>query len=116
MDVKEQAEQAMVQMFLQSRAQFGSVVKSYWVYDSDSCPGCAKKVNLMRHKGKDAISLNTFIYRKRGVLIGYRLCGRCAKAILRDAKKNPGQETARHTIIELSLINAYHRYMNSLDS
>jgi len=116
MDLDEQVEQSMAQFFLQSKAQFGSAVKSFWFYGSESCPGCRKKANLFKHKGKESISLNAFIYRKRGVLIGYILCGRCATAILRDANRNPGQETARHAAIELNLINAYLMYLSSLDS
>ena len=116
MNTDEYAEDILGQMFLQARAQFGSAVKSFWFYGGDSCPGCRRKVDFMKVKGKDALSVNGFMYRKRGVLIGYILCGRCAKAIFRDAKRNPGQETARHMVIELSLINGYHKYMNSLDS
>ena len=116
MNTDEYAEDILAQMFLQAKAQFGSAVNSFWLYGSDSCPGCRSKVDVLKVKGKNALSLNGFIYRKRGVLIGYILCSRCAKAIFRDAKRNPSQETARQMVIELSLINGYHRYMNSLDS
>ncbi len=112
----ETAEELLAQMFLQARTQFGSAAKAFWFYGGDSCPGCRRKVDVLKVKGKDAISLNGFMYRKHGVLIGYVLCSRCAKAIFRDAKRNPGQETVRHMAIELSLINGYNRHMNSLDS
>jgi len=110
------AEDMLAQMFLQTHEQFGDAIKSFWFYESDPCPGCRRKVDFLKVKGRDALSLNVFIYRKRGVLIGYFLCSRCAKQVFQDAKRNPGQETACHTAIELNLINAYHRHMSSLDS
>lgn len=107
---------AMAMLFLQSSAQFGDAVKSFWFYDGDPCPGCRKKVGMFNQKGKALLSLNAFIYRKAGVLIGYFLCGRCARKIHQEARQNPGVETGRHAIIEMHLMNAYHSYLLSLES
>lgn len=109
-------EDALAEMFLRARAQFGSAVRSTWNYPPDSCPGCRKTGDSFAFRGKNSLSFNAFIYRKRGVLIGYFLCNRCAKQVFRDAERNPGVETARHANIELNLIDAYHRHMKSLDS
>ena len=112
----EDAEELLAQLFLQTRTQFGDTAKSFWFYGGDSCPGCRRKVDVLKVQGKNSISLNGFMYRKRGVLIGYVLCSRCAEAIFQDAKRNPAHETVRHMAIELSLINGYNKHMNSLDS
>ena len=70
----------------------------------------------MKIKGKDALSLNVFIYRPRGVLIGYFLCQRCATHIFNEAQKNPYEQTPLHTDIEQNLIAAYHNHLASLDA
>lgn len=114
MNEEEYAEQVLITMFLQAREQFGDAIKSYWFYDSDNCPSCGYKATLFKKDGKDSLSMNTFIYRERGVLIGYFLCGSCAKRVFRDAKKNPGVQTAVHAKIEKNLIAAYKQHMNSL--
>jgi len=106
----------MARLLAQARRQFGSAVKHYWMYDGDPCPGCGFPVDIMQYKGKDALSLNTFIYRPRGVLIGYPLCGRCAQQIFQAAEKNPGVQTALHAVIENNLIAAYQRHLASLDA
>ena len=116
MNPKESANDALAQMFAQMQAQWGNVAKAFWFSEEEACPGCGREIDAMKHKGKDALSLNVFIYRKTGVLIGYFLCGRCAKAIFRDAKQNPGVETWRHAAIEKNLIAAYHKHMNSMDA
>jgi hypothetical protein len=113
---EEYAHNLLAQMFQQAQAQFGDAVKSHWFNSSDFCPGCGMEVDAMKYKGKDALSLNAFIYRERGVLIGYLLCGRCAGKIMRDAEKNPYKETALHAKIEKNLIEAYKRYIRSLDA
>ena len=107
-------ETLLAEMYRQAKAQFGSAVKAYWFHPSEVCPGCRRTVDTWRHKGGEALSLNAFIYRERGVLIGYLLCERCAKDIFRAAKKNPYQQTPLHTTIEQSLIAAYQRYLASL--
>ena len=41
------------QFFSQSRAQFGSAVKSYWFYDGGLCPGCSQPSDgVMKFKGR----------------------------------------------------------------
>lgn len=106
----------LTQMFLQARSQFGNAIKSFWFHDKDACPGCSRNIDLMKVKGKDAMSLNAYIYRERGVLIGYFLCSRCAQKVFQGAKRNPGQQTSRHATIEINLAKAYRNHMNSMDA
>ena len=95
------------------KAQFGNSVKNYWVYDGDLCPCClTRSIGVMMHNGKEALSINAFMYRERGVLIAYMLCGQCAQGVIAEAKHGP---TVLHDSIEKNLTNAYLRYMNSLD-
>lgn len=68
-------------LFRQAQMQFGSAIKSSWFHQRDDCPGCGLKIDAMKFKGKKALSLNAFIFREHGVLIGYLLCGKCAKQI-----------------------------------
>ncbi|MCB8942413.1 MAG: hypothetical protein H6658_01430 [Ardenticatenaceae bacterium] len=103
---------ALAQFFAQAEMQFGKAVKVYRFHDEESCPGCGRPIDLMKIKGENAMSINGFMYRERGVLIGYLLCSRCAKQVFRDAKKNPGVETALHDTIEQNLIKAYLRTLN----
>jgi hypothetical protein len=96
------------------KAQFGHVAKAFWVYDGDLCPCCSKGgIDEMMYKGKKAMSLNFFMYRERGVLIAYALCGTCATEILAKAKNTP---KSMHQAIEKNLTGAYLRYVNSLDA
>ena len=110
------ADDLLAQMFRQAKAQFGNAVKAYWFNDDDACPGCGGEIDAMKVKGEDALSLNAFIYRKTGVLIGYLLCGRCAKKIFRAAKKNPYQQISLHDVIEANLIKAYQKHLRSMDA
>jgi hypothetical protein len=104
-------------MYRQARAQFGDAIKSRWFYESDLCPACVKNtVGVVKHKGKDALPINAFIYRERGVLIGYLLCETCAAYIFKEAKKNPYQQTPLHAVIERNLIDAYQKHLSSLDA
>lgn len=92
------------------KAQFGDAAKVCWVYDGDLCPCCLKReVDLMEYNGKEALSINAFMYRERGVLIAYLLCGQCAMEIMAKSKNGP---TSMHTSIETNLINAYLRHLN----
>jgi hypothetical protein len=109
-------DQLLAQMFQQAQAQFGNAVKSHWFNDSEICPGCGKEVDALKFRGKDALSLNAFIYRERGVLIGYLLCGHCAGKIMKDAKRNPYKETVLHSTIEKNLTKAYKQYIRTLDA
>ena len=104
-------------LFAQAKAQFGSAVKSFWFYDGDLCPACAERpIGVVKFKGKDALAINAFIYRERGVLIGYLLCEACAKYIFKEAQKNPYRQTPKHADIERNLITAYHKHLASLDA
>ncbi|MEP7075888.1 MAG: hypothetical protein ABI878_08755 [Acidobacteriota bacterium] len=54
----------------------------------------------MKFKGKNALSLNAFIFREHGVLVAYLLCGKCARYIIRQSEMNPfGGKTPLHTDI-----------------
>lgn len=116
MDIDEYINDALAQLFLQAHAQFGNAVKSYWFNDSGLCPGCGRQAGTIKYKGKDSLSLNAFIYRKKGVLIGYFLCDRCANEIFRAAKRRPGQQGPRHDAIEANLMAAYQLHMSAMDS
>ncbi len=116
MNANEQAEAMLAQMFAMAKAQFGNAVKSSWYHASDACPGCGRRMDTVKHKGKQAISLNAFIHRKPGVLIGYMLCHRCVAVVMEAGKKFPPTETPLHATIEVNLINAYERYRKSLDA
>ena len=103
---------ALAKFFAQTEKQFGKAIKVYRFHDEKSCPGCGRPVDFMKIKGENAMSINGFIYRQRGVLIAYLLCSRCAQQVMRDAKKSPGVETALHDTIEQNLIRAYLRTLN----
>ncbi|MCK6583467.1 MAG: hypothetical protein HUU11_02780 [Anaerolineales bacterium] len=116
-DAGTEAEKILELMYAQGKAQFGDAMKSFWLYDGDLCPGClARPIDRIKFKGKDAVSINGFIYRPRGVLIGYFLCEVCAKYIFKEAEKNPYKETPLHADIERNLADAYLRYLSSLDA
>ncbi len=92
------------QLSVQAQIQFGSAVKSRWMHDGDGCPGCGRKIDGMKYKGKDALSMNAFIFREHGVLIAYLLCGKCAGKIF---KEGGFTELPLHSVIEKNLKNAY---------
>jgi len=107
-EISHPADEVMKAFFSQAKAQFGSAVKTYWFYDGDICPGCSRPTDgAMKFKGKDTLSLNAYIYRERGVLIGYLLCKTCVKTIHAAAQKNPYRQTPLHTQIEQFLNAAY---------
>ena len=108
---KKEIADLLEQIFRQAQMQFGSAIKSRWLHDGDGCPGCGRKISVTKFKGKDALSLNAFIFREHGVLIAYLLCGKCAKHIFRDADKNPMTQTALHTEIEKTLKQAFLRHL-----
>jgi hypothetical protein len=101
------------QLFRQAQMQFGSAVKSRWLHTEDGCPGCGRKIDGMKYKGKDALSLNAFIFREHGVLIGYLLCGKCARKIFRVAEKNPLNQgpTPLHIEIEKTLKQGFLKHL-----
>jgi hypothetical protein len=98
-------------IFRQAKAQFGSAIKSRWLYDGGGCPGCGREINVMKFKKKKALSLNAFIYREFGVLIAYFLCGKCARFIFEDAEKNPNVQTPLHDEIEKNLKKAFVKHL-----
>lgn len=99
-------------MFVQARMQSGGAVNSKWFHDGEGCPGCGREIKAMKFKGKDALSLNAFIYRDHGVLIAYMLCGKCARRIIRESKTNPfATTTALHGEIEKSLKQAFLKHL-----
>jgi len=52
-------DELMNAFFTQSKAQFGSAVKTYWFYSGDLCSGCSRPTDgVMKFKGKEALSLN----------------------------------------------------------
>ncbi len=109
------ADELLGKLFAQAKAQFGDAVRSFWFYDGDLCPACTRRpIGVIKIKDKDAVSLNAFIYRPRGVLIGYFLCETCARRIFQDAQKNPYTQTRLHAEIERNLISAYLAYMGKL--
>lgn len=116
MDAKEYADVMLAQMLALAKAQFGDAVKGFWFYEPDPCPGCGFPIDVLQHKGQDALSLNTFIYRPRGILIGYLLCSLCAKQIFEAAGRNPGVQIALHDVIERNLITAYKRHLATLNA
>jgi hypothetical protein len=104
-------------LYAQAKAQFGAAVKGQWFYTGELCPGCSiRPIEVMRYKGKAALSMNAFMYRARGVLIGYLLCEVCATQIFKAAEKNPYQQIPLHNDIERNLIAAYHQHLTSLDA
>lgn len=116
-NIKTEADKILELMLAQGRAQFGDAVKSFWFYDGDFCPACmARPIGAIKIKGENAVSINGFIYRARGVLIGYFLCEGCANFIFKESEKNPYKQTPLHTDIEMNLIAAYHKHLSSLDA
>lgn len=114
MKAEESVENALAEMFRLSKARFGNAIKGYWFCDDETCPGCGRPIDLVKIKGQEALSLNAFIHRKPGILIGYLLCKRCARQIFQAAEKNPYQQIPLHAMIEKNLIEAYQRHVNSL--
>lgn len=101
----------------QAKAQFGNAIKSFWFYDGPLCPACAERtMGTVKIKGEEALSINAFIYRERGVLIGYFLCEQCALFILEEAHRTPYRQTPLHASIEGRLIASYHEYLALLDA
>ena len=116
-DSKAYADQALSTLFQQAKRQFGDSIKAFWFYDGDLCPAClARPIDETHYKGERALSINAFIYRPRGVLIGYFLCNTCANYIMNSAAKTPGKQTALHADIERNLAEAYHKHLASLDA
>jgi len=104
-------------LFMQAKAQFGDAIKAFWFYEGDLCPACVQRpIGVVKYKGQDAVAINAFIYRPRGVLIGYFLCETCVTHIFKEAQKNPYRQTPMHADIERNLTDAYHKHLASLDA
>ncbi len=99
---KNEISELMDQLYLQAKIRFGSVMKGATFHDRDECPGCGGKITAGKHKGKETLSLNTFIFREHGVLIGYLLCGKCGKKVIKATSDTP-----LHAEIEKNLKKAY---------
>lgn len=110
-EIAAQLDAMLFELFARAHMQFGDAVISYWLYAEERCPGCGSAISYMKFKGQNALSLNAFIYRQYGVLIGYLLCGRCATRIHRAAQKNPHVQIPLHSVIEQNLAAAYERYL-----
>lgn len=108
---KNEIDNLLDQLFRQAQMQFGSAVKGRWLHGVDACPGCGKEVTVTKYKKKDALSLNAFIFRERGVLIAYLLCGKCAGHIFRESKKNPFGKLPIHDEIEKNLKQAFVKHL-----
>jgi hypothetical protein len=94
------------QLFRQAQMQFGSAVRSRWLHDGDGCPGCGREIDSFKFKKKKSLSLNAFIFRERGVLIAYLLCGNCAQQVIKATQNLP-----LHTEIEKNLKQAYLKHL-----
>lgn len=94
-------------LYHQSKMQFGDAIKGRWLYDGDGCPGCGKEITATKWKKKKAMSLNAFIYREHGVLIGYMLCGTCAHHIHSEGEKHSYTKLPIHEQIEKNLKAAF---------
>ena len=116
-ETKSAANSLLRVMFEQGKAQFGDAVKSFWFYEGELCPGCnLNPIGVVKFKGKESVAINGFMYRQRGVLIGYFLCGTCATHIHSEAQKHPYMETPLHAEIEKNLIAGYHKHLSSLNA
>lgn len=93
-------------VFKKAQSQFGDAIKSRWFHGLDPCPGCGKKIGAMKWKGQDAMSLNAFIFREHGVLIGYLLCGKCGKKVIKSTETTP-----LHLKIEETLKKEFLRHL-----
>ena len=116
MSIPDEIDVVLQHLFAQSHAQFGNAIKGYWFDESGRCPACSGAIEKFKMKGKDMLSLNAYIFRRKGILIGYFLCGRCAKRVFKDAKENPYRQTAVHERIEANLEKAYLTHMSSMDA
>lgn len=95
------------------KAQFGHIAKAVWVYDGDLCPCCmARPIDVMIYQGKEALSINAYMYREKGALIAYLLCGECANSVITQKT----DQTEFHAAIEENLKAAYLKHMYSMDA
>lgn len=119
--MKEQSDDFVATYLKMMQAQFGDAVKAFWFYQGDRCPCCGElnPISELSNRGEPSVSLNGFMYRARGVLIGYVLCMACALAVMEKCQEKEAQltgTTSLHHNIEQNLIRAYHRHLASLDA
>ncbi|MBI4787086.1 MAG: hypothetical protein HY782_08580 [Chloroflexi bacterium] len=113
MDTHDPFAPALAKMLALCQAQYGDAIKTYWFHNAELCPCCGKRrVAPFKYKHKDALSLNAFIYRAKGVLIGYTLCGICAADVLNPSNK---RQAMMHDRIEKNLVEAYHKHMSHVN-
>ena len=113
MDTQDSLAAAIDKMISHFKAHYGESIKTYWFYEGDTCPCCAKrKVGALKVNHEYAVSLNAFLYNEMSVLIGYMLCRICAIDILETSKK---RQVVMHQRIEKHLIEAYHRHLSLAD-
>ena len=98
-------------LYLQAKIKFGSALKGRWFYDGDDCPGCRGKINVMKYKKKNALSVNVFFYRDHGVLIAYILCNKCANHIFKESETNPYGQLPIHDEIEKNLKQGFLKHL-----
>ena len=108
---KNEIDDLLNQLFRQAQIQFGTAVRGRWLHDGENCPGCGNEVTVTKYKKKDALSLNAFIFREHGVLIGYVLCGKCANHIFRESKKDALRKLPIHDEIERNLKQAFVKHL-----
>ena len=108
---KNEISDLLEQLFRQAQMQFGNAIKSKWFHDGDGCPGCGREIDSFKFKKKESLSLNAFIFREHGVLIAYLLCGKCARHIFQESKKNPNTPTPLHAEIEKNLKQAFIKHL-----
>jgi hypothetical protein len=99
------------QLFRQAQMQFGAAITGRWLHDGDGCPGCGNEITVTKYKKRDTLSLNAFLFREHGVLIGYMLCGKCATHIIRESEKRPYGKLAIHDVIERNLKQAFVKHL-----
>jgi len=99
------------QLYRQAQIQYGSAIKGKWLHDGDGCPGCGKDITTTKWKKKKALSLNAFIYREHGVMIGYLLCGTCAHVIHSEGQKGEYKKLPIHDEIEKNLKAAFVKHL-----
>jgi hypothetical protein len=101
-------------LLIEMGRRWGDLVKSHWFNDSENCPGCGFPVDTPEFEKERLLSINAFIYRPQGVLIGYFLCSICAGRIFDAAREHPNTQTPLHGVIEQNLTTAYLRFSSQL--
>ena len=110
------AEEILTMLFEDARLHFGDAIRGHWFYGHPGCPGCGSDVDAFERDGESLLSINAFIHRKAGVLIGYFLCRLCYETVQTAVRKNPFRRSKVHAAIETSLVSAYDAYLQSLDA